>query len=133
MLLDRVQRQFEKALPHGLEGKYMQPGLVHVQYFHDKHFKSQRRCQVTWLCIPFFCLETYLPPSLPEKPLGHPLPSLLQARYSSITRDRDMCQDVCELKSAPKGSCFHVSQLWCLLVSDSKLCRLVNAYANFDS
>ncbi|PGH07592.1 hypothetical protein AJ80_07981 [Polytolypa hystricis UAMH7299] len=117
-LLERIRKKFERPLPQGLNGRYMEPNLAQDVYYEDGDSKNCKSRRVLAMCIPFFSLEEYKARKLPDKSSGHPLRSLLQSRYSSIGKERDMQQVVCKLGSAPKGHCFHVSQMWCLVVGD---------------
>ncbi|KAL2127170.1 hypothetical protein VTI74DRAFT_11210 [Chaetomium olivicolor] len=76
---------------------------------------------VTWICLPYFSLEAYSGFLGSNNPRAFPMPTLLQARYSRTTRNRDMEQAVCQQSGAPKGLCFHVAQLWCLILNNSLL------------
>ncbi|KAF2836198.1 hypothetical protein M501DRAFT_255269 [Patellaria atrata CBS 101060] len=51
----------------------------------------------------------------------HPKRTLLQTRYPSARRERDMQQAVCKLPSTPKDHCFHVNQIWSLVLEDDLL------------
>jgi hypothetical protein len=73
---------------------------------------------VTWVCLPYFSLEPYSGLASSNSPKGFVTPTLLQAISSRTTRNRDMQQAVCQQKGVAPGLCFHVAQLWCLLLDN---------------
>lgn len=75
---------------------------------------------VDFLCFPYFTLEKYGPPTLPENSKAHPKRTLLQTLFSSASRAQDFQQAVTQLPNTPKDYLFHVRQLWALIVDDSK-------------
>lgn len=76
---------------------------------------------VSWVCLPYFALENYSGLLASVGPKTFPIETLLQAKFSRTTRERDMQQAVRQLKGAPPGFCFHISQLWCFIVDNSVL------------
>lgn len=77
-----------------------------------------------WFCMPFFVLKQYSG-LLAGTSLGSfPSQTLMQAQFSRTTQQRDMGQAVCELGIAEKGECFHIEQLWCLVLGDGKFIRI---------
>lgn len=84
--------------------------------------QSSRRRAITWICIPYFSLERYAGLGSATLASQYPNQTLLQAQYSRVNRERDMQQAVCQLGGnlAP-GSCFHISQLWCIVIDKSFL------------
>jgi hypothetical protein len=44
--------------------------------------------------------------------------TLLQARFSLVQKQRDLQQAVCQLEDAATEHCFHIAQLWCLVLED---------------
>lgn len=78
--------------------------------------------KMTLLCLPFFSLEPYKEDrltALNHKSTVHPLRTLLQSQYSHVPSYRDRDQAAWKLRPA-EGKCFHVNQVWCLVVDDSK-------------
>ena len=51
----------------------------------------------------------------------HPIMTLLQIRNVLASRARDMLQAVCHITNNPKDFCFHVAQIWYLMIEDSIL------------
>jgi hypothetical protein len=96
--------------------RYLEPKLRHDPLVSDgKPLGSQT---VTWICLPYFSLEPYSGLLAADNPNSFPTPTLLQARFSRTTRNRDLEQAVCRLKGAPQGVCFHIAQLWCLILDN---------------
>jgi hypothetical protein len=73
---------------------------------------------VTWLCLPYFSLEPYSGLLGADNPKAFPNQTLLQAKFTRTARTRDMQQVVCGQQGAPKGFCFHIAQLWCLVLDN---------------
>jgi hypothetical protein len=73
------------------------------------------------LCLPYFHLDEYTANAEDPKSAKHPPRTLLQSFMPSTTHDRDMEQVVCKLQFAPDSYCYHVSQMWCLILNESKL------------
>ena len=116
-LLENV-KQYEKPLQtsHGVQGRYMgavcsdiEPGDV-----------SKNGSQVLFLCLPYFELAPLSKQSPPSSRGNHQLRTLLQYSHGHISRNRDLQQAVCRLDGAPKGYCFHISYLWCLIIGRGK-------------
>lgn len=74
---------------------------------------------VTWMCIPYFTLEPYSGlEEVADDPSAFPIETLLQAKFSRSSKKRDMHQAICEDKEAPAGTCFHIAQVWCLIIDN---------------
>lgn len=73
-----------------------------------------------WICIPYFSLEHYSGLLGASNLASFPAQTLLQAQYSRNTAQRDMEQAVCQLGTAKREECFHISQLWCIVIDNSK-------------
>lgn len=86
---------------------------------------------VTWMCLPYFVLQKYsgiianLPPS------SHPVRTLLQTSYKLARRERDMQQAVRHLDGCPPESCFHIDQVWCLVLDDGEAEPQFRALRNY--
>ena len=73
---------------------------------------------VTWICLPYFTLEKYSGLSgAAGHPYAFPAPTLAQAGFARAARSRDMRQAVCA-QTRSDGRCYHVAQLWCLVVNN---------------
>lgn len=60
-----------------------------------------------------------------EKASGFPAQTLLQAQFARVGRERDMQQAVCGGRGVPAGHCFHVAQLWCVVLDN---CRFFDVF-----
>ncbi|KAK2765748.1 mg2+ transporter [Colletotrichum kahawae] len=70
---------------------------------------------VRWINISFFHLKKYS--SEIQHPTSAPAVTLMQANFSQHPRARDM-QQVVQAQGAPADHCFHISQLWAIVVND---------------
>ncbi|KAL1643156.1 hypothetical protein SLS58_005125 [Diplodia intermedia] len=113
-VLRGISRQFEKPLltQDGMQGRWMIPN------FNQEFDDSSDAPSVNFICFPFFTLEKYGPPSLPENSKAHPKRTLLQTLFSSASRAQDFQQAVAQLPNTPKDHLFHVRQLWAFIVDD---------------
>lgn len=75
---------------------------------------------ISWICLPYFSLQQYTGLGSASDTKSFPIQTLLQSQYSRITQQRDMEQVVCQLGMAPRGECFHIAQLWCLVLENCK-------------
>ncbi|EHK21542.1 uncharacterized protein TRIVIDRAFT_209419 [Trichoderma virens Gv29-8] len=71
-----------------------------------------------WICIPYFHLQQYSESPSASNTALFPAQTLLQSQYSRSSQQRDMDQAVCQIGQVPRGECFHISQLWCLIVGN---------------
>ncbi|KAH6617426.1 hypothetical protein F5144DRAFT_596449 [Chaetomium tenue] len=121
-MITGVKRDHTKTVQasDGKYARYLEPKLRHEPLLQDgKPAGSQA---VTWVSLPYFSLEPYSGLlATANSPKSLATPTLLQARYSRTRRARDMEQAVCQQGGAPKGHCFHVAQLWCLVLDNSLL------------
>ncbi|KAM4059652.1 corA-like Mg2+ transporter protein [Hirsutella rhossiliensis] len=74
-----------------------------------------------WICLPYFSLQRCAGLLLASSLASFPPLTLLQSHYSRTPQQRDLGQAVCELGAAPRGDCFHVAQLWCLVLDNTLL------------
>ncbi|KAK3902205.1 hypothetical protein C8A05DRAFT_15710, partial [Staphylotrichum tortipilum] len=117
----KIKRDFVKQV-QTLQGTYvrsLEPKFRHDPLILDG--KAQSDQGVTWICLPYFSLEPYSGLLGAQNTKSFPTPTLLQARYSQTTRERDMEQVVCQRRGDAQHLCFHVSQLWCLILDNSLL------------
>ncbi len=115
-----------RSNPKGVNVGYMEPQFLQTPLEPSKKMSDLDRDEpppimVRWLCMPFFILKQYSGLLAGSNLASFPSQTLLQAQYSRTTQQRDMGQAVCELGIANKGECFHIEQLWCLVVGDSKV------------
>ena len=107
----REDQSLEKEVNHIRPGFWHQPG---------DEATSSKKSALTWLCLPFFVLGPYderkhsnsgLPP-YPELTL---LESKYGSRQTSVAREQEQAASLL----LGRDLCFIVSQLWCLMVSNS--------------
>ncbi|CAG8959792.1 hypothetical protein HYFRA_00001700 [Hymenoscyphus fraxineus] len=87
----------------------------------DLNESSRQERSVAWMCLPYFLIQKYSSNSKDFLPASHPAKTLLQSQSSFAHEKRDMQQTVCKLPGCPQGHCFHIAQVWCLVVDDSFL------------
>ncbi|CAG8977271.1 hypothetical protein HYALB_00009369 [Hymenoscyphus albidus] len=87
----------------------------------DLNESSRRKRSVIWMCLPYFLLQNYSANSNDLLPASHPAKTLLEAQSSFAHEKRDMQQAVCKLPGCPQGHCFHIAQVWCVVVDESFL------------
>ncbi|RYO78437.1 hypothetical protein DL766_001500 [Monosporascus sp. MC13-8B] len=125
-LLARVQRKFVKTVQtaNGRSVRHMEPACIQHVLPPNSTSKAPdfARRTVTWVCLPYFTLEKYSGlQGAAENSSAFPIETLLQAKFSRAGRERDMRQAVCQSNQTPTGLCFHVAQIWCLVVGNSFL------------
>ena len=75
-------------------------------------------------CIPFFCLDQYSGNPSHSRPGFRPMRTLLQARFAATAEKRDKQQASCQVLDAKPPLCFHVAQMWCVVL-DQCMSRLL--------
>ncbi|KAB5551293.1 hypothetical protein GE09DRAFT_168424 [Coniochaeta sp. 2T2.1] len=124
-LLSDVKKYSIKSIPtsKGSNVKHMEPGMLQVKLDAGNSAKTKNMPArtVTWLCIPYFSLQKYTGPLSSATSGSFPTRTLLQEQYSGVSAERDMQQAVCQTGHVPPGTCFHVAQLWCIVLDDSLL------------
>ncbi|KAK3987253.1 hypothetical protein QBC44DRAFT_246283 [Cladorrhinum sp. PSN332] len=120
-----IRRNFVKRIQtaNGPLVPHMDPRFTQIPIPCDGNLREQTYVSrtVSWLCLPYFTLENYSGLLTAESGSAFPVETLLQAKLPRTTRERDMQQAVRQQKGTPAGLCFHVSQLWCLVVDNSLL------------
>ncbi|KAF4448955.1 hypothetical protein FALBO_16728 [Fusarium albosuccineum] len=110
--------------PKGAKVGYLEPRCIEVPLSALKQ-KTTSTDPVTgsarWISIPYFSLEQYSGLLAASSPSLFPAQTLLQVQYSRNTYSRDMEQAVRQLGNTERGECFHISQLWCLVIDNSLL------------
>ncbi|KAF4628859.1 hypothetical protein G7Y89_g9299 [Cudoniella acicularis] len=119
----RVRRKFDKPTqaPGGNKIRFMAPGVLQEPLSKDSQDKVSRSGTISWICLPYFCLEKYSGSVSGQSVSSHPMRTLLQARFSLTRKERDMQQAVCHLPGTPADNCFHIAQVWCLVLDDDVL------------
>lgn len=111
-----------KSPTKGVTVRYMEPGFLHTLLSpedgrRDRGFSGVPRSAM-WLCIPFFSLHKYSGLMSDPKMGGFPVQTLLQVQYARNTERRDKLQVVCQSGNTPSGHCFHIAQLWCIVLDN---------------
>jgi hypothetical protein len=123
-LLARAKKRYDKPLQtsRGMKSRYMLPSYLQENIATEGRPKpSSRTRTVSWICVPYFCLENYFVPAASARPSSHPMRTLLQARFSLIHKDRDMHQAVRLLPDPPaENCCFHIAQVLFIVLDDCK-------------
>jgi hypothetical protein len=122
-VFDKIRTEFGRTLrtPQGGQSQYLKGSLVFENFQPAKSSRSRRKKHsVMFFSLPYFSLERYENPGASRKTAAHTPRTLLQVLYSSSDRNRELQQAVCHLPQTPKQHCFHVNQMWCLLLNDSK-------------
>ncbi|KAK4198538.1 hypothetical protein QBC40DRAFT_283526 [Triangularia verruculosa] len=124
-LIARIQRQGIKQIQtsNGSYVRHMEPKFLQLPLPFDPSLKQQcfANRTISWICLPYFSLEKYSGLLAAESSSSFPVETLLQAQFSRATKDRDMQQAVRQLKGAPAELCFHISQLWCIVLDNTLL------------
>lgn len=121
-----VQKGSVKARmnPKGARVGYVDPRIVEVPLERRKkkgNLSEEANKSVKWICLPYFALEPYSGLLAASSTSFFPPSTLLQGQYSRTGQQRDMDQAVAQLGCAPKGTCFHIEQLWCLILDNTFL------------
>lgn len=119
--LSSVQMKYERAIwtQDAAVARYLDPFVFH-EFSQPSLTKPGLNRKVTILCFPYFLLDE--PPRQMEilSHSSHPPMTLLQTLSSSIGLERDMQQVVSGGPVGQKTRCFHVSQLWGVVLDDRK-------------
>lgn len=117
-LLPRVKRKFVKTIQTstGKDVQYMEPAVMPYRIPDGGRNRSVASRRAAWVCLPYFSLESYSGLLSAERSHEFPIQTLLQAQFSKTARERDMQQAVCQIGRRGNGRCFHIAQLWCLII-----------------
>lgn len=97
--------------------RFMAPGILREPVPRSETSKAGT---MTWMCLPYFVLQKYSGSYSGLPPSSHPIRTLLQTNYKLARKERDMEQVVRQLEGTPPEHCFHIAQVWCLVVDDGK-------------
>ncbi|CRG89948.1 Dual oxidase 2 [Talaromyces islandicus] len=128
-LLRKVKNKYDSSLQVATHPtiRVMQPGfLTGVEWPADEQTSMQRTnramaTNVAWICFPYFSLDQYQGLFSNPKKGAHPMHTLLQTRSSMTSMKREIKQAVCQVGDNTDKLCFHVGQLWCVVIDDSFL------------
>jgi len=121
-LIVEVERKNVKPMKtSGGLHKFMKPGVISRLLQMDEAAKGRVSSPrtVSWFNIPYFLLKKYS--SAAHSANSFPIQTLMQANYSQHLMARDMQQAVCQMNDAPSEHCFHIAQLWCIVLENSLL------------
>lgn len=109
-----------------MKGKYMEANMTdHPVLSSDANFgqaqETTKDRTATLLCMPYFFVAPYVTEYPSNVPNFHPMRTLLQSSFISTPKKRDLQQAICNLENPEKGHCFHVPQIWCLILGDGIL------------
>ncbi|KAH8689136.1 hypothetical protein BGW36DRAFT_77825 [Talaromyces proteolyticus] len=126
-LLRKVEKKFDSPLQVADRPviRIMEPGFLPTSEWPDDYGPVKKEAAspttATWICFPYFCLDQYQGLFANIKKGAHPMHTLLQMRSSLVNEKREKQQAVCQISENSKKLCFHVGQLWCLILDDSLL------------
>lgn len=125
-LLFEVKKAYSKPIwtSKNATVRHMAPGFHQVPIRPDKFMTKESRStqdHATWFSMPYLSLEKYSGLEASSDPAAYPTPTLLQASYARIAQKRDMAQVVRQVGVGSDTSCFHIPQLWCIVVGESLL------------
>lgn len=120
--LRSAQMKYEKPIwtQDATEGRRFEPFVFQELSLQDTPESSHLNKKVTIVCFPFFHLDEPTKEVDLMSGTNHPPLTLLQVISPSTALQRDMQQVVCSSPLGQKSRCFHVSQLWGLIINDSK-------------
>ncbi|KAL3306236.1 mg2+ transporter [Colletotrichum asianum] len=124
-LLSDVRKNYSKTVRTSRQTtvKHMEPSYLQLPLQKGEHEKGSTpgKRTVTWLCVPYFSLEDYSGILATGNPGAYPPQTLLQASFSRNSQKRDMQQATRQIGNGDKSSCFHIRQLWCIVLDNSLL------------
>ncbi|KAK2624167.1 hypothetical protein QTJ16_006117 [Diplocarpon rosae] len=121
-LLSRVKKGYDKPLQTSTRTRtrYMVPSFLQDTLSEERRPKTSRVRTVSWICIPYFCLEKYST-ATGLRASTHQMRTLLQARFALTQKERDMKQAVQGLGNTPPEHCYHIAQIWFLIIDDTMI------------
>lgn len=118
-LLGRAKKRHDRPLQTSRQTKtrFMVPSFMQETISGEMRPKASKSRSIFWMCVPYFCLDKYGVTS-GLRSSSHPMRTLLQARFSMTEKQRDLQQAVCYLPDTPNEHCFHIAQVWFLILDD---------------
>ncbi|KAK1998636.1 hypothetical protein LX36DRAFT_575892 [Colletotrichum falcatum] len=131
-LLSDVRKNYSKTVRTSRETtvKHMEPSYLQLPLQQGDQEKNSQsgKGTVTWLCIPYFSLEEYSRIQAAGNPGAYPPQTLLQSAFSRNSRKRDMLQAARQIGNGEDNWCFHIRQLWCIVLDNSLLITCGSMY-----
>ncbi|KAF6828652.1 mg2+ transporter [Colletotrichum musicola] len=122
-LLSDVRKNYAKTVRTSRQTtvKHMEPSYLQLplQAGDPARASQQGKRSVTWLCLPYFSLEEYSGILSTQNPGAYPPQTLLQSSFSRNSEKRDMMQATRQIGNGEKNACFHIRQLWCIVLDNS--------------
>jgi hypothetical protein len=103
----------------------MEPEFLQEPYEANEKLTKKsagKKRYATWWCLPYFYLDKYSGDHSGAKSGQHPLQTLLQARFVSTKEGRDKQQASCQVLDGKPLPCFHIAQLWCVVLDQCMYC-----------
>ena len=126
-LINAIRDEHEHPLrmPGKTGGRYLTSGIAFEPLSKNddapgKHRISKQEASVSFLCMPYFLLAPYSSDAPSQASSWYPLRTLLQRWQMSTPKKREMQQAICDLHYSKEDYVFHVPQVWCLRLGDSK-------------
>ncbi|KHN95340.1 uncharacterized protein MAM_06844 [Metarhizium album ARSEF 1941] len=110
--------------PKGERVGYMEPRCFEIPLKSPTNQLSDQgkpTGSLRWICLPYFSLQKYSGLLAGSTTSVFPSQTLLQAQYSRTTEQRDMLQAVRQVAATKTNECFHIAQLWCVVLDNSLL------------
>ncbi|KAI0022440.1 hypothetical protein F4780DRAFT_777811 [Xylariomycetidae sp. FL0641] len=122
-LLSEVKRNVKiRPTLNGGSVRHMEPGTIRVNLPPEgRPTLSTTPRSLTWLSMPYFSIEKYAGLLSAGTPSSFPLETLLQSEYSRTTQEREEQQVVWQTNQPKEAHCFHVAQVWCIVLDNSLL------------
>jgi hypothetical protein len=119
--MNRVRKDLETSIRshRGVIGNFMKPAYINIRG-DSSALDDASDSGYIFCSVPYTQLAQYSSLDKLSKPQLHPRRTLLQTKYPSTTMQRDLQQVVCNINGTPAGHCFHMPNLWCLIINDSK-------------
>ncbi|OHW93088.1 Mg2+ transporter [Colletotrichum incanum] len=131
-LLSDVRKNYSKTVRTSRETtvKHMEPSYLQLPLQQGDQAKGSQSAKrtATWLCIPYFSLEEYSGIQATGNPGAYPPQTLLQSAFSRNSQKRDMLQATRQIGNGEKNWCFHIRQLWCIVIDNSLLITCGSMY-----
>ncbi|GKT54745.1 Mg2+ transporter [Colletotrichum tofieldiae] len=131
-LLSDVRKNYSKTVRTSRETtvKHMEPSYLQLPLQQGDQEKGSQPAKrtATWLCVPYFSLEEYSGIQATGNPGAYPPQTLLQSAFSRNSQKRDMLQATRQIGNGEKNWCFHIRQLWCIVLDNSLLITCGSMY-----